>query len=200
MIRDARLVAVEGAHASGKTTLVHALTARLKEAHVHVAVHGDVARESPLVEEAIVHGKGEIDLTTELQLFAAQLAGEQLLARHHELVLCDKSLLSVIAYSTLFLDGKLDERERELLAAMRTMSHLYAERYDAVFLLGDLYPLEATDDPHRLVEQDGRLRLAGLLAAECESAAVQLHRVPVGLSSAEKLAWVSERIPKGDAR
>lgn len=199
MIRDARLIAVEGAHGTGKTTLVHALASRLKELHLHVGVQRDAARESPLVEDAIIHRHGEIDIATELHLFGSQLAGEQALARHHDLVLCDKSLLSVNAYSRLLLDGGLNGSDTELLAAMSSMSHVYARRYDAIFLLEDLYDLRATADRLRLAEEAQRERAAALLDEECRTAGVKVHTVPRGLPTEQKVAWVISRVPESDA-
>lgn len=142
MIRSARLIAVDGAHGTGKTTLVHALASRLKEHHIHVAVQSDAARRSRLVEDVVLHRNGSVDLVTELHILASQLAGEQTLARHHDLIVCDKSVLSVIAYTRLFLLDGMDQADTELFHAIETMVHTYASRYDAVFLLSDLYDLD----------------------------------------------------------
>jgi thymidylate kinase len=46
-IRDTRVVAIEGTHASGKTTLVHALVSRYRENGIHVTCTGEPARSSP---------------------------------------------------------------------------------------------------------------------------------------------------------
>jgi hypothetical protein len=51
-------VAVEGALAAGKTTVVHALIAHYRSRGVHVACTGEPARSSPYVEEIVVHGHG----------------------------------------------------------------------------------------------------------------------------------------------
>lgn len=191
------MVAIEGAHGSGKTTLVHALASQLKERHVHLGVQGDVARRSPLVEEVVVHERGQIDLSLELHILASQLAGEQELARHHQLVLCDKSVLSVIAYARLFLTEGLDGSGRSLLESMARMAHSYAIRYDAIFLLGDLYALRRTADPYR--PDDGALRekAAELIAVECEAAGT-VHEVPLGLATAEKVEWVLSQLGEID--
>jgi uridine kinase len=72
-IRGTTLVAVEGTHATGKTTLVHALTAHYRRRSVNVACSSEPARTSPFIEEIVLHGKGAFDLATEVDLFAAQL-------------------------------------------------------------------------------------------------------------------------------
>ena len=58
MLRDCIMIAVEGTHASGKTTLTHALAAYYREQGIHVATVEEPARHSPFIEEIVVHGKG----------------------------------------------------------------------------------------------------------------------------------------------
>jgi molybdopterin-guanine dinucleotide biosynthesis protein len=50
-LRDAKLVAFDGTHASGKTTLLYAVAARLRREGVHVGVLGEPARQSPFVDD-----------------------------------------------------------------------------------------------------------------------------------------------------
>jgi thymidylate kinase len=73
VLRDCVVLAVEGTHASGKTPLTHALAAHYREQGIHVATVEEPARNSPFIEEIVVHGKGQFDLETEVDLFAAQL-------------------------------------------------------------------------------------------------------------------------------
>jgi thymidylate kinase len=47
-IRDTTIVAVEGTHATGKTTLVHALTAHYRLRSVNVVCSGEPARLTDL--------------------------------------------------------------------------------------------------------------------------------------------------------
>lgn len=194
MIRNARLIAVEGTHGTGKTTLVHALASRLKEAQTHVGVQEDAARVSPLVEDVMVHGRGEIDLSTEIHLLASQLAGEQSLARHHELVLCDKSAVSVIAYTRLYV-AAMDQGDEALFQAMGELVQRYAGRYDGIFFLADLYEIHETLDPYRPVNLPLKRERAGeLIRAELEAADVRVHDVPTGLVTEQKVEWILTRI------
>jgi len=57
-VRGCVVVAIEGTHASGKTTLVHALTALYRARGVLVDCTGEPARTSPFIEETVIHGKG----------------------------------------------------------------------------------------------------------------------------------------------
>lgn len=54
--RDCRLVAVEGTHASGKTTLVHALVAHYRAEGVLAGCSEEPARTSPFMEDIVIHG------------------------------------------------------------------------------------------------------------------------------------------------
>jgi hypothetical protein len=73
-VRRCVLVGIEGTHASGKTTLVHALTARYRERGVLVDCTDEPARTSPFIEETVIHGTGVFDLACEVDLYAAQLS------------------------------------------------------------------------------------------------------------------------------
>ncbi|MGH8903140.1 MAG: hypothetical protein ACRDYA_16085 [Egibacteraceae bacterium] len=55
-VRGCTVIAVEGTHASGKTTLVHARIAYYRQHGVHVDGTGEPARTSPFIEEIVVHG------------------------------------------------------------------------------------------------------------------------------------------------
>jgi hypothetical protein len=43
---------------------------------VHVTTVEEPARSSPFIEDVVVHGKGQFDLVTEVDLFAAQLSAQ----------------------------------------------------------------------------------------------------------------------------
>jgi hypothetical protein len=89
-VRGCALVGVEGIHASGKATLVHALTAHYRERGVLVDCTGEPARTSPFIEETVIHGKGVYDLATEVDLYAAHLSATLRGARQYHLLICDK--------------------------------------------------------------------------------------------------------------
>ena len=104
MLRDCVVIAVEGTHASGKTTLTHALAAHYRETGIHVATVEEPARHSPFVEEIVVHGHGQFDLETEVDLFAAQLSAQLRAARQHTMIICDKTIANVLAYARIVLE------------------------------------------------------------------------------------------------
>ena len=198
MIRDCKIIAIDGAHGTGKTTVVHAVAARLKQEGVHLAVQADVARMSSLVEEVVVHRKGDIDLSTELHILGRQLSGEQELAREHELVVCDKSALSVIAYTRLFLDEAMSDEDRTLFEAFARAVRCYSAGYDQVFLLQDLYPLEQGEDSYRPVDPQQRHRAVNLIEGEWNQIQTAVHAVPEGLDTQRKVDWILSQSEMGN--
>ncbi len=112
MLRDCVVLAIEGTHASGKTTLTHALAAYYREQGIHVATVEEPARHSPFIEEIVVHGKGQFDLETEVDLFAAQLSAQLRAARQHTMIIGDKTIANVMAYAWLVLQTPPGSRER----------------------------------------------------------------------------------------
>jgi AAA domain len=119
MLRDCAVLAIEGTHASGKTTLTHALAAYYRERGIHVATVEEPARHSPFIEEIVVHGKGEFDLETEVDLFAAQLSAQLRAARQHTMIIADKTIANVMAYAWLVLQTPPGSREAAVLDAMK---------------------------------------------------------------------------------
>ena len=120
MLRDCIVLAIEGTHASGKTTLTHALAAYYREQGIHVATVEEPARHSPFVEEIVVHGHGRFDLETEVDLFAAQLSAQLRAARQHTMIICDKTIANVLAYARIVLETPARSRAAVTLDAMDT--------------------------------------------------------------------------------
>ncbi|MEV6810099.1 hypothetical protein [Streptomyces sp. NPDC051132] len=103
-IRTCRVIAVEGTQAAGKTTFVHALTAHLRERSINVACTGEPARTSPFMEDIVLHGKGDFDLAAELDLLAQHFTVPLRAARHHQVLITDKTPANVLALARLVLD------------------------------------------------------------------------------------------------
>ncbi len=181
------LIAVEGSHGTGKSTLVHGLTARLKERSVNVAALVETARRSPFVEELAIHRSTSFSLAAQLQLFCTQLAEEQLLARHHEMIVADCSVVNALGYARLL--PSLSVNEEALLIALEGVVAAYAGSYDVVFYLEDRYELARTNDPYRLEDEGIRARADIAIRAECEAVGLPLVQVPVSLSLQERLDW-----------
>jgi thymidylate kinase len=192
-IRQTRIIAVEGAHGTGKSTLVHALAAHYKSRDVHATALAEVARQSPFVEDVVIHGSGGFDISAELHLFGSQIAHEQSLARHHELVICDKTIANVLGYSLLLLQSAGEPFVRDMVAAMEVLCRIYAKQYDLVFYVSDLYELGRTNDPFRPREAGFQQQADEFIRRACRTIGLNLLEIPAGLSLVDKVAWVVER-------
>jgi hypothetical protein len=188
-VRGCVLVAIEGTHASAKTTVVHALTAHYRARGVLVDCVAEPARTSPFIEEAVIHGKGTFDLATEVDLFAAQLSAQLRAARHHHLLICDKTIVNVLAYARLILPTVPGRREAAVLDAMTAFCRAWAPTYDAVFHLSDRYGDGA--DPFRAKVTHLQDATATAVRDVCATVGLPLVDVPEGLDLPDRVAWIA---------
>ena len=193
-IRDTTLVAIEGTHATGKTTLVHALTAHYRLRSVNVVCSGEPARTSPFIEEIVLHGKGSFDLATEVDLFAAQLEHQLRVARHHQLAIFDKTIANVLGYARLVLDAPDGSIERRALDAMAGFCHAWAPVYDAVFYLHDRYDAHTDPDPLRDRVLDLQEATDHAVRDACADSGITCIDVPTGLGLDAHIGWVAARL------
>jgi hypothetical protein len=189
-VRGCTLVAIEGTHASGKTTLVHALVGHYRARGVLVDCVGEPARSSPFIEETVIHGQGEFDLACEVDLFAAQLSAQLRAARHQQLLVCDKTILNVLAYAHIVLDPD-DGHTAAVVEAMSQFCRAWAHVYDAVFYCPDQY---RQPDPLRAKVSQLQGSAAGAVRDVFAHAGVDLIDVPSGLSVDYRVAWVTQRV------
>nr|WP_221375092.1 AAA family ATPase [Actinoplanes polyasparticus] len=192
-VRGCILVGIEGTHASGKTTLVHALTAHYRERGVLVDCTGEPARTSPFIEETVIYGKGVFDLPTEVDLYAAQLSATLRAARHHHLLICDKTIVNVLAYARMVLPAPPGSNEVAVLDAMAGFCRVWAPAtYDAVFYLPDRYRQPA--DPMRAKVSHLQEQTADAVRDTCADVGLPLVDVPAGLDVAARVAWIARRV------
>jgi predicted ATPase len=193
-IRDCVVIAIEGTHASGKTTLVHALTSRLREKGVHAECTGEPARYSPFIEEIVLHGKGTFDLTAELDLFAVQITTQLRAARHHAVLVTDKTLANVLAYARLLLPPG----DKVVLEAMAGMCRALRPLYDAVFYCTDSFDPRQPGDEYRVKVADRQHDIDAALRHTCAATGIHLIDLPQGLSTATRVDWILRRLAERD--
>ncbi|MCK9903560.1 AAA family ATPase [Frankia sp. Cpl3] len=194
MLRNCRVVAVEGTHASGKTTLTHALAAYYRERGVHVACVPEPARNSPFIEEIVVHGVGEFDLETEVDLFAAQLSSLLRTARQHTMVVADKTIANVLAYAWLVLPGGPEGPHVPVLHAMETFCRALAPVYDAVFYCTDKFDQHQIGDPYRSKVLDIQPAADRVVRSICATVGQQIFDIPPNMSTSARVGWIAEQL------
>jgi hypothetical protein len=189
-----QMVGIEGAHGTGKSTLALAVAAECKRRHIHAACLIERARESPFIEDTVIRNLGPVTIYGELHLLGEQIAAEQRLARHHSLVVCDKTVANVLGYARLLLGKQDDPFTRELLERLPPMLESYARLYDRVFFLSDFYDLERTHDPFRPSDAAFQLATDEALRVACADLKLKVEFVAPGLEYEAKVRWVVERI------
>jgi len=98
-------IAFIGTHGVGKTTLCFDLAALLKRENLHVDIVKEVARLSPLPINR------QTSLEAQLWILTTQVAEEIRSASHHDVVVCDRSVLDNYAYMS-FACGRQRPVER----------------------------------------------------------------------------------------
>jgi predicted ATPase len=195
-MRGCVVVGIEGTHASGKTTLTYALAAAFREQGVHVATVEEPARHSPFIEEIVVHGLGEFDLETEADLFGAQLSAQLRAARQHAMIIADKTIANVLAYSRLVLSPARGSREAAVLAAMQEFCRAWAPMYDVVFYCCDSYSQDQQGDPYRARVLDLQPAADRVVRQTCAAAGQRVVDIPPGMTTAERVSWITARMAK----
>ena len=193
-VRGCTVIGIEGTHASGKTTLVHALVAHYRERGVHVDGTGEPARTSPFIEEIVIHGRGSFDLVTEIDLFAAQLTALLRTARYHTMLIADKTIANVLAYARVVLCAPPGSHNAAVLDAMAAFCRAWAHVYDAVFFCADQYGQQPPGDGFRDKVLHLQHDVAQAVRATCADAGLPLVDVPTGLTVDERVHWVTGRI------
>ncbi len=196
MLRDCVVLAIEGTHASGKTTLTHALAAYYRERGIHVATVEEPARHSPFIEEIVVHGKGEFDLETEVDLFAAQLSAQLRAARQHTMIIADKTIANVMAYAWLVLQTPPGSREAAVLDAMKVFCEAWAGTYDAVFYCCDRFTQHQVGDLYRSKVLDLQPAVDRVVRSICATVGQRVIDIPPNMTTAERVKWVAARVTK----
>jgi predicted ATPase len=102
----------------GKTTLCYELAGVLKRRDVHVDIVKEVARLSPLP----INQKTSLDAQT--WILMSQVAEEIRSAAHHQVVVCDRSVLDNYAYMVLAC-GRQKAIERFMAYWMKTYDLLF---------------------------------------------------------------------------
>jgi hypothetical protein len=187
------LVAIEGTHAAGKTTLMHALAAHYGARSIHVATVDEPARTSPFIDDIVIHRHGDFDLATEVELYVAQLLAHVRGDRNRQLLIADKTIAKVLAYARLVLPVAAGSQEAAVLAAIEQFACACAPFYDAVLLSHDHYPA-APGDPYRSRVTDLQASAHQAVVTACLQTAHHIIDIPARLDLTARVAWITSRL------
>lgn len=140
----------------------------------------------------MIHGKGTFDLACEVDLFAAQLSATLRAARHHDLLICDKTVVNVLAYARIVLTADPGSTDAAVLAAMAEFCRAWAPTtYDLVFYAPDRF--NQPTDPMRAKVSHLQHETDQAVRSACADVGLPLVELPVGLTTAERVAWIDRR-------
>jgi AAA domain len=189
-IRNCKVVAIDGTHETGKSTLVAGLLGHLKSQGVNATQITEIARSSSYLEEAFFQPDGIVDIFTELSLFAGQIAEELEAARHHDVLICDRSVVNVLGYVDVYMVAERQTPVASYIGAMREFTRSYASIYDIVFYLNDRYSSPYAD-PYRPPDQLHREAVDAAVLANYSAFGIELVKVPLSLDLGAKVAWTA---------
>ncbi|MFF4902252.1 AAA family ATPase [Streptomyces sp. NPDC001068] len=193
-VRECRVIAVEGTQAAGKTTFVHALTAHLREQSIGVTCTGEPARTSPFMEDIVLHGTGPFDLVAELDLFAQHFTVPLRAARHHQVLITDKTPANVLALAGLVLDPT-EPGTASVLAAAEAMCRAWMPiAYDAIVYCRDRYDQKAGGDRMREKVLGLQDDADTAIYDACRATGVPMLEMPTGLTVSERVSWTMQRV------
>lgn len=134
--------AVIGTHNAGKTSLVLAAVSLLRRMGIEAGVTLEASRSS------LYLAAGWRGYDSQLDLFSRTVAAEMESARAHDVVLCDRSLIDVLAYTAL-LEAPQTEAQVSVLQAMHCFTREYVRTYRRLFVPTWHFDMTSSTDPLR---------------------------------------------------
>lgn len=190
-IGNCHVIGIEGTHGTGKTSLAHALTASFGELNLSTSLVSETVRESPFFRAALVHHDGEIDEWAELHLVVDQVRRELVAAQDYEMLICDRTIVSALAYWNLrAIKG---EREQKFYDTLSRFAAYYASEYDLIFYTHDYYDLQGSKDRFRDADETFRSSADGAISDLMLTLGVEPVSIPTRLSVAAKADWCVAR-------
>ena len=145
---------------------------------------------------SVVHGKGQFDLETEVDLFGAMLSAQLRAARQHTMIIADKTIANVMAYAWLVLQTPPGSREAAVLEAMKTFCEAWAPAYDAVFYCCDRFDQHQQGDPYRAKVLDLQTAADRVVRSTCATVGQRIYDIPPNMTTAERVKWIATRVTR----
>jgi hypothetical protein len=189
------LIAIEGTHCAGKTTLATALCARLLEDGHRAGLVAEVVRDNPAIID-LIHRGARFTLDSQIQLAAHHLHTEATRLVGHDIVVTDRSALNVLAYLAAqdMTNGTPDDHA--LADALAGFLDQYSSRYTLIFQCQDRYPVDTTD-ALRSGTTSWQATVARSLDAVLAAAHCPVVPLPTGLTTSERIAFALHHLEAG---
>lgn len=100
--------------------------------------------------------------------------------------------MNVAAYAEMLLRPAEGTREAAVVQAMKVFCAAWSYTYDAVFYCPDRY--DQPNDPFRAKVAHLQDETARAVHDACTASGAPVHDLPVGLSVADRVAWVAQRV------
>lgn len=189
MIKGKLLVAFDGTHASGKTTLKYCVAARLKANGVNCVVLPEPARNSALVDDVVLRNAGSFDIPLEVDLIIQHISQCIRGTRNGEVILSDRTPVNVLAYTNVLVSSQ-DKLENELLEKCDSLVGIWANFYDLIFYCQDYYEMDINRDNLRSKVTGIQEEIDLETRKQYERFGCELHYIPTKLSLEEKADFV----------
>lgn len=193
MIKDCYLIAFDGSHASGKTTLKYAVAAKLKEMGLDCVVLSEPARNNPLVDDVVLRDHEEFDIPLEIDLLMNHISSCIRGTRNGNVILSDRTPVSVIAYTNLLVKSK-DDKELDIWKKCDGLVESWIKFYDLIFYCQDFYSENENQDKMRCKVVGMQQPVNLETRKQYEKFNCNLQYIPRELTLEKKADWVIDTI------
>jgi hypothetical protein len=146
------------------------------------------------MEDIVLHGEGDFDLVAELDLFAQHFTVPLRAARHHQVLITDKTPANVLALAGLVLDPTEPGTAAVLAAAEEMCGAWMPVAYDAIVYCRDRYDQKAGGDRMREKVLNIQDESDSAIYEACRATGVPLLEMPMDLTVTERVQWTVERV------
>lgn len=146
------------------------------------------------MEDIVLNGKGDFDLVAELDLLAQHFTVPLRAARHHQVLITDKTPANVLALAGLVLDSTEPGVAAVLSAAEVLCRSWMSLAYDVVLYCEDRYDQKAGGDRMREKVLGLQDEAAEAIYQALRFSTVKILKVPMDLTVAERVQWAVERV------
>lgn len=195
MIKGKFLLAFDGTHASGKTTLKYQIAAKLKEKGINCVVLSEPARNSSLVDDVVLRGIDNFDIPLEVDLIMNHISQCIRGTRDGEIILSDRTPANVLAYTELLISSE-NQLENNLLKKCNTLIETWVKFYDLIFYCQDYYVANVTADNRRSKVIEIQKEVDIETRKQYNKFGCEVQFIPEGLSLDEKTDFVLKTLEK----